>query len=111
MDKIEKYRQIIQGLLTEIGSYKSHFPEIETQLIFDRERDHYQILKTGWRGLERTYGVSIHIDIKDEKIWIQQNNTDLLIAEELVEKGVPKEDIVLAFHAPYKRKYTGFAVT
>jgi len=24
--------------------------------------------------------------------------------------GVPKEDIVLAYHAPYKRKFTEFAV-
>ncbi|GAK60344.1 hypothetical protein U27_00235 [Candidatus Vecturithrix granuli] len=26
------------------------------------------------------------------------------------EKGVPKQDIVLAFHAPYKRQYIGFAI-
>jgi hypothetical protein len=110
MDKLKKYRKIIQDFLTEIGSYKNHFPEIETQILFDTERDHYQILKTGWRDLERTYGVSIHIDIKNEKVWIQRNATDLLIAEELVERGIPKKDIVLAFHAPYKRKYTGFAV-
>ena len=25
-------------------------------------------------------------------------------------QGVPKEDIVLAFHAPHKRPYTGYAV-
>ena len=110
MDKITEYRNIIQDLLTEIGSHKSHSLEIETQLIFDTTRDHYQILKTGWRGYERTYGISIHIDIKDGKVWIEQNNTDLLIAEELVEKGIPKSDIVLAFHAPYKRKYTDYAV-
>ena len=110
MDKIAKYRQIIQDFLTEIGSYKSHFPEIETQLIFDTTRDHYQVLKTGWRDLERTYGIVIHIDIKDDKIWIQRNATDLLIAEDLVQRGIAKEDIVLAFYAPYNRKYTGFAV-
>jgi hypothetical protein len=28
----------------------------------------------------------------------------------LLARGVPKEDIVLAFHPPYKRPYTGFAV-
>ena len=110
MEKVEKYRKIVQEFLSEYGSHKSAFPEIETQLLFDTERDHYQILKTGWRELERTYGISIHIDIKNEKIWIQRNATDLLIAEELVERGIPKEDIVLAFHAPYKRKFTGFAV-
>jgi len=32
------------------------------------------------------------------------------IAEEFVKFGVPKEDIVLGFHAPYKRKHTGYAV-
>ena len=110
MDKITNYQNIIENLLSEIGSWKSQFPEIETQLLFDRERNHYQILNAGWRDLERTYGISIHIDIKDDKIWIQRNATDLLIAEMLVEKGIPKEDIVLAFHPPYKRLYTGFAV-
>jgi hypothetical protein len=50
------------------------------------------------------------IDIKGSKVWIQANNTDLDIAADLVTAGVPKEDIVLAFHAPYKRPYTGFAV-
>jgi hypothetical protein len=29
----------------------------------------------------------------------------------LKEKGVPKEDIVLAFYSPEKRKLTEFAVT
>jgi hypothetical protein len=110
MDKITKYRQIVQEFLTEIGSYKNHSPEIETQLIFDTERDHYQILKTGWRDLERTYGIVIHIDIKDGKIWIERNATDLLIAEDLIERGITKEDIVLAFHPPYKRPYTGYGV-
>ena len=33
------------------------------------------------------------------------------MAQELVEAGVPKQDIVLAFHAPYKRKFTDFAVS
>ena len=96
MDKIAKYRQIIQDFLTEIGSYKSHFPEIETQLIFDTTRDHYQVLKTGWRDLERTYGIVIHIDIKDDKIWIQRNATDLLIAEDLVQRGIALETPISA---------------
>ena len=30
------------------------------------------------------------------------------ITDELAELGVPKEDIVLAYHPPYKRPYTGF---
>ncbi|MBV7335811.1 XisI protein [Chloroflexi bacterium TSY] len=40
---------------------------------------------------------------------IQHDATDIGIANELVDRGVPKEDIVLAFHSPYKCPYTGFA--
>jgi hypothetical protein len=32
------------------------------------------------------------------------------IANELVERGVPKKGIVLAFHSPFKRQFTEFAV-
>jgi hypothetical protein len=33
------------------------------------------------------------------------------IANDLLELGVPKEEIVLAFHAPTRRKYMDFAVS
>jgi hypothetical protein len=56
------------------------------------------------------YGCVLHLDIKNGKIWIQQNGTEIGIADELVKLGVPKEDIVLAFHEPLMRQYTGFAV-
>jgi hypothetical protein len=49
-------------------------------------------------------------DIKNGKIWIQHNGTEDPIASQLVAKGVPKEDIVLGFHSPNRRQYTGFAV-
>jgi hypothetical protein len=33
------------------------------------------------------------------------------IADELVAMGVPKTDIVLAYHAPYNRQFTEFSVS
>lgn len=32
------------------------------------------------------------------------------ITEELVQAGIPKDHIVLAFHPPYVREHTGYAV-
>lgn len=63
----------------------------------------------GWEELRRVYGCIIHIDIKDGKIWIQRDGTETRVANELVTAGVPKQDIILGFHAPYKRKFTEFA--
>jgi XisI protein len=45
-----------------------------------------------------------------KKIWVQHDGTEDAIADQLVEKGVPKKDIVLAYHAPYVRQYTEFAL-
>jgi rRNA processing protein Krr1/Pno1 len=109
MDKVTSYRRIVQELLSEYGGYKPHFPEIERQIIFDTERDHYQIVNSGWRNEERTYGCSLHLDIKNGKIWIQQNLTEIDVAGELRARGVAQEDIVLGFLSPWTRQHSEFA--
>jgi XisI protein len=53
----------------------------------------------------------LHLDIKNEKVWIQHNGTEANIADELIDLGVSKTDIVLGFHSPYKRQFTDFAVS
>ena len=51
----------------------------------------------------RSHSVSIQIDLKGEKLWIQYDVTEVGVVNELVEEGIPKEDIVLAYHAPFIR--------
>ncbi len=111
MEKLDKYRKIIKMLLCQYASYKYSYGEIENQVIFDSEHDHYQLVRVGWEDKKRIYCCSIHLDIKDEKIWIQCNSTDIDIAEELVNLGVEKQDIVLGFQPLYMRKYTDYAVS
>ncbi|MFQ5615178.1 MAG: XisI protein [Anaerolineales bacterium] len=107
MAQVERYRQLVQEVLKARVYPK---PDVETQTIFDTERDHYQLMKVGWRrGWHRIYGTVIHIDIKGGKIWVQWDGTEDSVAEELVARGVPKIDIVLGYHAPYKRQFTEFA--
>ena len=78
--------------------------------IFDDQQDHYLLMAVGWKKRRRIHGCSIHIDIKDDKVWLQHDSTDAVIAEELVDRGIPKEDIVIGFQPEHRRKYTGFAV-
>ncbi len=110
MDKITKYRDCVKKLLTNYTSDDISDNQVEVQLILDTERDHYQWMNVGWQELNRIYRCVMHFDIKDGKIWLQQNLTDLNPAEELVEMGIPREDIVLGLHAPYKRQYTDYGV-
>jgi hypothetical protein len=110
MDKVDQYRQVIQEILLEHSQIQPAYGEIEMAVIFDHERDHYQVMRSGWLQKQRVYGVLIHIDLKGEKIWIQYDGTEVGVANELLEKGVPKTDIVLAYHSPFMRQYNGFAV-
>jgi hypothetical protein len=107
MERID-YSQLIQDILTQHSANDLN-NDTETQLIFDLKRHHYQVLNIGWKEQKRIYGVIIHVDIKDEKIWIQRDGTEIGIANQLLAAGVPKQNIVLAFYAPYKRSLTEFA--
>lgn len=110
MAKLEEYREKIQSLLLKYSQYKPSYGEIEVEPIFDTERDHYQIVSVGWNNQTRVYGCMMHLDIKDGKIWIQQNTTEADLANELVEMGVPKQDIVIGFHTPKMRQLSDFGV-
>ena len=110
MGSVEMYRGYVQELL---GRYAQRYPawaEVEVQTLYDTERDHYQVLLLGWEECHRVYDCLLHVDIRESKIWVQEDRTEAGLATELMGLGVPKEDIVLAYHAPYKRPYTGFAV-
>lgn len=110
MDKLEHYRSCIQTLLEKHSHSKPRNEDVENELLFDLARDRYQLMRIGWKGLERIYFVVLHFDIKDGKIWLQHNATDIDVGQELLEMGVAKEDLVLGLHPPYKRPYTGYGV-
>jgi serine/threonine protein kinase len=105
MAKLEEYRTYIKQLLTGYAQYEKPDSPVEAQTIFDTEHDHYQLVYVGWQNKRRVYGCVLHLDIKNEKIWIQHNGTEANIADELVALGVHKQDIVLGFHSPYKRMF------
>ena len=110
MDRLNNYREIIKKILTEHSNLKLAYGEIEMQLLFDENHDRYQVLRTGWLQRGRVYGVLIHIDIKENKLWIQYDGTEVGVANELVEAGIPHQDIVLAYQPPLMREQGEFAV-
>ncbi len=110
MDKLEKYREIVQNILQEYAAVPIANGDVKTQTIFDLKNNRYQVIDVGWNGDRRVYDCALHLDIIDGKIWVQQNMTEMQIGQVLVEKGVAQKDIVLGFQAPYVREYSGFAI-
>ena len=110
MDRIEEYRRILVRLLSEYAAFKPSFGEVEVETVLDEAKDHYEISYVGWIRDQRVHGPVLHVDIRRGKIWIQHDGTEDGIAAALVEAGVPRDHIVLAFHPPNERRYTGFAI-
>jgi hypothetical protein len=112
MDKLTNYRQIIQNVLTKLDQIanSSSKKKLETCLIFDENHDHYLWISIGWINKKKINNTQIHIRIKNERVYIEQDWTEIGIASELLASGISKEDIVLAFHDPESRKLTEFAV-
>jgi len=48
MEKVVRYREIVQQMLAEHGKQKPAYGNIEVETIFDTECDHYQIVYLGW---------------------------------------------------------------
>lgn len=110
MDTVESYRQIVQSLLTAYAEIPIANGSIDSYTVFDTKQDRYLVMNVGWNGYRRVYGCVLHLDIKNGKIWVEHNMTEMRVAQELVEQGVKKEDIVLGFQAPEMRQYTGYGV-
>ncbi len=111
MEKIKKYAQIVKEVLTahiEEGGIDA--PEYELYLIADETNFNYLVCQNMWRKGTRIYGCYVHIRIKNEKVAVEYDGTNMAFADLLFEAGIPKQDIVLAFHSPDKRPYTDFGV-
>lgn len=83
---------------------------IQNCLVIDEKHDQYLIVSEGWQNNRRYHSVLIHVEIINSKIWIQCDNTEEGIAQDLLNSGISKEEIVLGFQEPQVRSYTGFAV-
>jgi hypothetical protein len=110
MDSLNNYRKLVKQLLSEYAEIPVFDSGIQNEIIFDLENDRYMLINIGWFNEQRIHHCVIHIDIIDGQVWIQANNTDRLIAEELVAAGVPAESIVLGLQPPDVRPYTAYGV-
>ncbi len=109
MGTVTDYVAIVKRLLQGYAAIKPSVGDVEVELICDDEHGHYELMQCGWIGLRRVHGSVIHIDIRDDKVWIQHDGTNEHIAQRLIAEGIPQDHIVLGFHAPYKRPLTAFA--
>ncbi len=110
MDKLESYRQILRDIVCRHAQYKLSNSNIESLPICDLANDNYLLLSLGWGEHGRVHNVIFHLRIRNGKIWVEEDGIEYGIVQDLLDAGIPKEDIVLAFYRPERRRLTEFAV-
>ena len=110
MATLDTYRTIIKRIIQNYAQIKPALGDIQTQAILDEERGHYVLMNVGWNQAQRIYFPAIHIDVIDDKVWLQCDNTSAVIADELIAAGIPPEHIILGFRHPDVRAHTGMGI-
>lgn len=110
MADVNTYRTIIEQVLKQYTEIPYAYGDVESKLILDRENDNYLLLAIGWDGVKRVHGTVVHIELRNGKVWIQQDGTEDGVTDELLARGIPADQIVLGFHPAELRQYTGLAV-
>jgi hypothetical protein len=103
--------EIIKSILEDIATPKiEQTPDnLEYQIVMDTERHHYQLVVVGWQNKRYTHGILVQIDLRGELVWVVADNTDYNVVGELIQRGIPKEKIVLGYQPAQWRQHTGFA--
>ena len=112
MDRVSARTDVVRQILDRVAGYLKRIPkpDVETYLVEDAARGVFALYRFGWHAGQRVNNVVIFARVRDGKVWIEEDNTDLSFADELLRAGVPKEDIVLGFQPPERRHLTEFAV-
>jgi len=111
-DSNSPHRTIIHCLLKDYAkSYDAASdPGVDTDIIVDDDHGEYLLMRVGWRGETRVRRTVFYLRLRNGKIWIEEDWTKEGVVTELMARGVPNEDIVLAFNPPELRELTEFSI-
>ncbi|MFK7908953.1 MAG: element excision factor XisI family protein [Chitinophagales bacterium] len=109
MDRIEKYKDIIKNEMTYRAGARSANSDVKRHLVMNVDRTDFVVLSFGWKGKSFQHYVTFHVQVKNNQVWIYQNNTDVDLVEVFVKNGIPRKDIVIGFFTEFQRSLTEYA--
>lgn len=109
MDTRKADCELIEGVLRDLTIVPYAHGDVRFVPAFDRDGGHFLVMLAGRDGPKRVHGCLAHVDLIDGRFWIERDGTERGIANDLLERGVPRNRIVLAWQPPESRAISGFA--
>ena len=104
MDKLESYRRILRATVERHAAFQPANGSIKTHSVIDEAKGDFMVIDAGWSDQgRRVYDVVLHFRLAGETVFVERDNTDAEVVRELLEKGIDKSNLVLAFNeAPFQ---------
>ncbi len=113
-EKIKKYQQILSNYIDALAEERNNSLGSlgGYQAITDTIHNQFQLVRMGWHGGQFYFRVLIHFSINAEtgNIWVQQNNTEIPLDNDLADFGISKKQLVLGFRSADMRALSDYAV-
>jgi hypothetical protein len=106
---LTNYQTAIQQVFDDYINFLGESEDIRLEIVIDQQRNRYLLVEVGWENGRRIHGTLLHIDIINNKLWIQQDGTEDGVADDLIALGISPHQIVLGFKPIEHRALTKFA--
>ncbi|MDJ1169607.1 element excision factor XisI family protein [Roseofilum sp. BLCC_M154] len=90
-------RDKVKQVISQYGRLTPSHGQIRLDTVFDETQDRYALMQTGWSQGCRVRGNLIYITLENERIYVEYDGLEQGITQDLLDLGVPSEQIVLAF--------------
>jgi len=102
MDKVDRYRQIIQRVIEETAVMLSQGNQVTILPVCDPVHDQYLLISLGRQNKRREHAIVFHAQLRNGQFFIEDDRTEEGIGNILIESGVSEEDINLAWASSSK---------
>lgn len=96
----ETYRRLVCEVVEQHARLAAGTPQPETIAVCDTAHDNYLLVDVGWEKDERSHYVVVHLRLREGKVWIEKDGIEYGIAYDLLDAGIPAEDIIMAAYSP-----------
>lgn len=99
MDKVTRYRQIIQQVLEDYAQTMSRGNQVQILPVCDTRHDQYLLVSLGWINKRREHAIVFHAQLGNGQFLIADDRTEAGIGNLLLASGVAEGDVQMAWDA------------
>lgn len=93
MDKMTRYRQIIQQVLENYARAMSQGNQVQILPVCDTAHDQYLLISLGWSNKRREHAIVFHAQLRDGQLLLEDDRTETGLSDELLQSGILEEDV------------------